>query len=286
MKLFIIGHKGWIGQKYIKYCQDNNIEYCFSNKRADDKEIEQEILDLNATHIVSCIGRTHGGGIPNIDYLETNDKLPINVNDNLYSPINLAHIAERNNLHFTYIGTGCIFKYDEAHPLDSGIGFTEDDEPNFFGSNYSIVKGFTDRLMKNFKRTLNLRIRMPITNENHHRNFITKISKFEKVCSIPNSMTVLTELIPLSFKMMENDETGTFNFTNPGVISHNEILEMYQELVDPFFKWENMTVNQQNGVLVAQRSNNLLDTSKLESKYQVDDIKTAVRKCLENYNLS
>jgi len=285
MKLFILGHRGWIGQKYVKYCQDNNIEFAFSDQRAQDQEIEEEILKSGATHIVSCIGRTHGGGIPNIDYLEENDKLPINLTDNLYGPLNIAHLAERHNLHFTYIGTGCIFKYDEQHPLDSGIGFKEEDEPNFFGSNYSIVKGYTDRLMKNFKRTLNLRIRMPITDENHHRNFITKISQFEKVCSIPNSMTVLTELIPLSFKMMENDETGTFNFTNPGVITHNEILEMYREIVNPGFTWENMTVQQQNGVLIAQRSNNLLDTSKLESKYQVDDIKTAVRKCLERYEL-
>ena len=285
MKLFILGHRGWIGQKYVKYCQDNNIEFAFSNQRAQEQEIEEEILKSDATHIVSCIGRTHGGGIPNIDYLEDNDKLPINLTDNLYGPLNIAHLAERHNLHFTYIGTGCIFKYDEQHPLDSGIGFKEEDEPNFFGSNYSIVKGYTDRLMKNFKRTLNLRIRMPITDENHHRNFITKISHFEKICSIPNSMTVLTELIPLSFKMMENDETGTFNFTNPGVITHNEILEMYKELVNPSFTWENMTVHQQNGVLIAQRSNNLLDTSKLESKYQVDDIKTAVRKCLERYQL-
>ena len=283
MKLFILGHRGWIGQKYVDYCRENDIAYCFSDTRADDAKIEKVILESGATHIVSCIGRTHGGVIPNIDYLEPNDKLPINMTDNLYGPLHIAHIAERNNLHFTYIGTGCIFLYDETHPMDSNIGFTEDDEPNFFGSNYSIVKGYTDRLMKNFRNTLNLRIRMPITNEKHHRNFIRKISQFEKVCSVPNSMTVLTELIPLSFTMMANGDTGTFNFTNPGVITHNEILEMYRELVDPDFTWKNMDVEEQNGVLKAKRSNNLLDTSKLERKYKVDDIKTAVRKCLESY---
>lgn len=279
MILFIVGHKGWIGNKYIKYCDSNNIKYHFSQKRADDKDIEIDILKSGATHIISCIGRTHGEGIPNIDYLQSNDKLCLNLNDNLYSPINLANIAERNNLHFTYIGTGCIFTYDDEHKM----GFTEEDKPNFFGSNYSIVKGFTDRLMKNYKNTLNLRIRMPITDEKHHRNFITKIVGFDKICSVPNSMSVLTELIPLSFKMMENNETGTFNFTNPGVISHNEILEMYKEIVEPEFTWKNMDVNEQNQLLKAERSNNLLNTNKLEEKYEVNDIKTAVRKCLENY---
>jgi hypothetical protein len=36
--------------------------------------------------------------------------------------------------------TGCIFEYDEAHPLGSGIGFKEEDTPNFFGSYYSRTK--------------------------------------------------------------------------------------------------------------------------------------------------
>ena len=45
--------------------------------------------------------------------------------------------------------------------------------PNFFGSSYSVVKGFTDRLMKLYdENVLNLRIRMPITGEQNSRNFI------------------------------------------------------------------------------------------------------------------
>jgi len=61
------------------------------------------------------------------------------------------------------------------------IGFTEQSEPNFFGSGYSTVKGFTDQLMKMFGKTvLNLRIRMPITGEMNSRNFITKITTYEK----------------------------------------------------------------------------------------------------------
>ena len=85
---------------------------------------------------------------------------------------------------------------------------------------------------------------MPITDEVHPRNFITKITKYEKICSIPNSMSVLPELIPLSIEMMKNNEIGTFNFTNPGVISHNEILEMYRYIVDNTFKWKNFTIEE------------------------------------------
>ena len=39
----------------------------------------------------------------------------------------------------TYYGTGCIFHYDDEHPI-GGKGFTEDDKPNFTGSYYSHTK--------------------------------------------------------------------------------------------------------------------------------------------------
>jgi hypothetical protein len=42
-------------------------------------------------------------------------------------------------------------------------------------------------------------------------------------------------------EMMRNGEVGTWNMTNPGKISHNEILEMYRNHVNPDFTWKNFT---------------------------------------------
>ena len=285
LNIYVIGHKGWIGGMYLKELEREGIPYVFSDYRAESNEIKADILNKNATHVLCCMGRTHGTfkdrKFTTIDYLENKETLPINLNDNLYSPLSLALFCDKHNIHFTYIGTGCIYEYDEEHLLDSGVGFKEDETPNFFGSNYSIVKGFTNNLMLQ-TNALHLRIRMPITNEQNPRNFITKITTYEKICSIENSMTVLTELIPISIKMMKNNEIGTFNFTNPGTISHNEILEMYRDIVDPKFAWKNFTVDEQDKILLGKRSNNLLDTGKLENKYSVLPIKESVRVCLEN----
>ena len=243
---------------------------------------------LHPTHIISFIGRTHGK-IGNkiystIDYLEQDGKLVENVRDNLFSPLLLAQISRELDIHYTYLGTGCIFKYNED---DFGLeknGFTEDSLPNFFGSAYSAVKGFTDRLMHTYDNVLNLRIRMPITGEKNSRNFITKITTYDKICSIPNSMTVLPELLPIVLDMMQKNVVGTMNLTNPGLISHNEMLEMYKEIVDPKFKWNNFSAEEQRKILDSDRSNNYLDTTRLETLYpKVDNIKTAVRKCLINY---
>ena len=47
-----------------------------------------------------------------------------------------------------------------------------------------------------------------------------------QVIDIPNSMTVLPELLPLAIKMAKRNLTGVMNYTNPGAISHNEILQV------------------------------------------------------------
>jgi 3,5-epimerase/4-reductase len=57
------------------------------------------------------------------------------------------------------------------------------------------------------------------------------------------------------------------NYTNPGAISHNEILELYKEYIDPEFTWENFTLEEQAKVIVAPRSNNLLDTTRMKSEF-------------------
>ncbi len=281
MNILVYGSKGWIGGMFINILKQNNILYTVGVSRVDSiEDVTNEIDNIKPTHIISFIGRTHGPGFSTIDYLEQKDKLVENVRDNLFSPFVLAQICDKKNIHYTYLGTGCIFKYDDNHPN----GFTENDKPNFFGSSYSVVKGFTDMMMHMYLNVLNLRIRMPITNENNPRNFITKITNYKKICSIPNSMTVLTELLPYVLDMMKNNITGTINLTNPGLISHNEILEMYKELVDPNFTWENFTIEEQRQILAADRSNNLMDTTKLISLYpDIMNIKDSVRKCLETY---
>lgn len=287
--VIVFGANGWIGSKVCNLLETIEIPFVKASSRADDYDaVKNEIKSHETiTHIMSFIGRTHGvyenQQIGTIDYLEKPGKLVENLRDNLYAPLILSSIAVELGIHFTYLGTGCIFDYDNHHLMgDEKTGFTEKDDPNFFGSSYSIAKGYTDKIMKNMfsDKVLNVRIRMPITDEIHPRNFITKIVNYEKVCSIPNSMTVLNDLLPVMIKLSLSNEVGTINLTNPGVISHNEILEMYKEIVDKSFSWKNFTIEEQNQVLASKRSNNCLDTSRLEKVGGIKHIKDAVRDVL------
>jgi 3,5-epimerase/4-reductase len=289
--VLVFGGNGWIGSKVVTFLSEMDIPFYKSNCRADNIDnLKNEIDNYgNITHVMSFIGRTHGvyegQEISTIDYLEKPGKLVENVRDNLFSPVVLADLCKNKGIHFTYLGTGCIFDYDETHLYgNEATGFNESDLPNFFGSSYSIVKGYTDRLMHILynNTVLNVRIRMPITDEINPRNFITKIVNYKKICSIPNSMTVLNELLPIMIEMALNKKVGTVNLTNPGLISHNEILTMYKEIVNPDFTWENFSIDEQNTILASKRSNNCLNTEKITeiTNGKVSNIKDSVKNIL------
>ncbi len=104
------------------------------------------------------------------------------------------------------------------------------------------------------------------------------------MCSIQNSMTVLDDFIPIIFDMALNDKKGTYNCTNPGTISHNEILALYKQYVDPEFEWKNFTIEEQNKILASERSNNMLDTFKIGEEYpNLKPIKESVSDILKNW---
>lgn len=290
--IYFFGAKGWIGQQFSQILETRGWTVHAAKARGDSlSAIIEELNSLipRPTHIVSMIGRTHGPGFSTIDYLEQPGKLVENMTDNLYAPLVLADVARVNNLHFTYLGTGCIFEYDNhTHLLsqrEEGQGFTEQSAPNFFGSSYSVVKGFTDRLLATHPNTLNVRIRMPISSQDGPRNFITKIIQYTRICSIPNSMTVLDDILPLIADALAAKTTGTLNATNPGLIDHTTILNWYKELQNPMHTWEEVDNTTLVQTLVkGARSNNFLDTTRITTLFpgRLPHIRDSVRRILEN----
>jgi UDP-glucose 4,6-dehydratase len=275
------GHKGWIGHQFTTLLKDQGFTVVEATSRADNQEAVQiEVVITKPTHIVSLIGRTHGEGFTTIDYLEQPGKLIENLTDNLYGPLTLAKVAKAAGIHMLYMGTGCIFTYD-----GTGHKFIESDKPNFFGSEYSTVKGITDRIMnEQFTDTvLNVRIRMPISRTPGPRNFITKIINYKNICSIPNSMTVMEDILPCLITCMDRKITGPLNATNPGVIEHNTILNWYKELQDPEHTWTSIDNTELlRSCVKSARSNNQLDTSRLESLFpSIPTIQESVRHILE-----
>jgi len=272
------GKTGWLGNSLVDICTKQGMEVFIGKTRLEDREsLTQEIAIVEPDFVINAAGKT---GRPNVDWCE--DHPQETVRSNLLGTLTLFDVAYLHNIHVVNLGTGCIYSYDEEHPLDSGVGFTEEDTPNFRGSFYSFTKAMVDELVPFYPNVCNLRLRMPISDDLHPRSFITKIIKYDRVVNIPNSMTVLHDMLPLIPEMGRRRLVGNYNFINPGTISHNEILQLYKEFIDPTFTWKNFDLEAQSKVIKAPRSNNELDATKLLKEFpDLKPIKESVKGVFE-----
>jgi len=270
----IIGKTGWIGGQLIELLTQQGKTFHLCESRTQNREsLATELDKYKPTHVLNAAGVT---GRPNVDWCE--DHRPETIRANVIGVLNVADLCAERGIHHLLYATGCIFEYDDAHTI-GGAGFKEEDKPNFHGSFYSHTKAYVEDLLQAFPTTCTLRVRMPISDDLSHRNFITKIVKYDKVVNVPNSMTVLTELLPISLIMAERKLEGVYNFCNPGAISHNEILDLYKKYIDPEYTYTNFTLDEQAQILKAGRSNNTLDHTKLCGALPdvpINDIHTAM----------
>jgi len=308
MKYVVFGGlTGWIGQKIVDLL-DNVLA---TGVRMQDRQAVQKLLDtVKPEKVIISAGLTER---PNVDWCEDHQREVIE--SNVLGVITVVEECKKRDIHVTYLGTGCIYEYPTKEVVDytysGAIGsweyrevikpegntrkeytqflenrsiinydkkYTETDPPNFSGSFYSKTKIMVEELLKSYDNVLTLRIRMPISDDLHPRNFVTKILKYEKIVNIPNSMSILSDLLPLLVDMSEKCITGIYNFCNPGAVSHNEIMELYKEIVDPNLKWTNFSLEEQSKVLKAGRSNCELDCSKLLQLYNIPTARESIRK--------
>jgi dTDP-4-dehydrorhamnose reductase len=280
----LFGKTGWIGGVLTELLRSQGKTVHLAESRTYDRSgVLTEIEKYNPTHIINAAGVT---GRPNVDWCE--DHKAETIRSNVIGTLTVADVCDLKNIHHTLYATGCIFEYDDEH-VWGGKGFTEEDTPNFHGSYYSHTKAMVEDMLKCYRNTLTLRVRMPISDDLNPRNFVTKIVKYDRVVNIPNSMTVLTELLPISLVMSERKVTGIVNFCNPGAISHNEVLALYKQYVDPEYSWSNFSVEEQDKILKAKRSNNLLDHTKLCASVpdiHIDEIHVAMEKVMQRMRVN
>ncbi|XP_035549685.1 trifunctional UDP-glucose 4,6-dehydratase/UDP-4-keto-6-deoxy-D-glucose 3,5-epimerase/UDP-4-keto-L-rhamnose-reductase RHM1-like [Juglans regia] len=264
LKFLIYGRTGWVGGQLGKLCEKQGIPFQYGRGRLEDRSsLLADIRNVKPTHVFNAAGVT---GKPNADWCESHKAETIRTN--VAGALTLAEVCREHGLLMMHFSTGCIYEYDATHPEGSGIGFTENDKPNFAGSFFSKTRAMVEELLKEYDNVCTLRGRMAISSDlNSPRNFIIKISRYSKVVNVLNSMTVLDELLPISIEMAKRNLKGIWNFTNPGVLSHNDVLEMYKRYIDPDFKWANFTLEEQAKILASARSNTELDATKLKTEF-------------------
>jgi 3,5-epimerase/4-reductase len=279
MKILIFG-KGYIAHKFLDYfaelaeAGEGEYDVEISDVRIEDySAVKVELERTRPDVVLNCAGKT---GRPNVDWCEDNKMETMF--GNVVAPMILARACEELDLYMVHVGSGCVYTGDK-----DGCGFAEDDEPNFDGSFYSRTKAWSEGMMREFS-ILQLRLRMPLDGKPGPRNFITKITNYEKVVSVPNSLSVLDDFLEAAVALIDRRATGVYNMTNPGIIDHEEILEMYKEIVDPDFEYELIGLDELERVTKAGRSNCGLASRKLEAEgIRMRPVREAVRDVFVQY---
>jgi dTDP-4-dehydrorhamnose reductase len=129
------GQTGWIGGRIAEMLKEQGKTFYMAESRTQNREsVIAEIEKYKPTHVLNAAGVT---GRPNVDWCE--DHKAETIRTNVIGTLNIADICAERGIHHLLYATGCIFEYDEAHTI-GGVGFTEEDVANFYGSFYSHTK--------------------------------------------------------------------------------------------------------------------------------------------------
>ena len=239
---------------------------------SSDDAIE-EIKKVNPDVVINCIGRT---GKPNIDWCE--DHKIETITGNVTVPLLMLEACEKTGKRMVHLGSGCVYRGD-----NNGSGFSEGDEPNFFGSFYSRTKIYSEKILNEFN-VLQLRIRIPMDVYPHPKNIIDKLVAYKKVINIQNSITYVPDFLDAMKRLIYMNKAGIFNVVNKGSISHPEILDLYKQIVDKNFNYEIWDMNEFKKNVRAERSNCVLSVDKLSgSGIEMQPVRDAVLDCLKKY---
>jgi 3,5-epimerase/4-reductase len=266
-KILILG-KGFIGKRLYEAfgcsISDRKI-YSF-------KEAEEEIKKFNPEIVINCIGHTGR----NVDECEFDKDKTLFANT--FVPIILAEVALRKKIKLIHISSGCVYQFDYAK--DKPI--KEEKTPDFFDLFYSRTKVYAERALEVLSDKFNIlivKIRVPLDNQPHPKNLLTKIISYKKVIDIPNSVTYIPDFIKALRHLIEIDAKGTYNVVNKNPLSYPKLLEIYKKYM-PDFKYEVIDYEKLHSV----RTNLILSTEKLErTGFKVRDIYEVLEECVQEY---
>ncbi|XP_020234746.1 trifunctional UDP-glucose 4,6-dehydratase/UDP-4-keto-6-deoxy-D-glucose 3,5-epimerase/UDP-4-keto-L-rhamnose-reductase RHM1 [Cajanus cajan] len=246
LKFLIYGGAGWIGGLIGNICEKQGIPFEYGTARLDDRsQILVDIRTIKPTHVFNASGVN---GALNVKWFEAHK--PETIHAIFVSVLTLADVCRDHGLPVMHYAFGGNFE----------------GKTNSTGSFYFRTQAKVEDFLKEYENVCTVRLHFPVSSDlSNPHNFITKITRSDKVANIPNSVTVLDELVPISIEMAKRNCKGIWNFTNPGVVTCNEILEMYKDYVDPSFKWDNFTLEQQ--AHIPSPSTNEMDSSKLKKEF-------------------
>lgn len=278
--VLILGN-GYIGNYVYNFLNKNDFKVIKKSSQElnyhDKGEIYKFILNNNVHCVINCSGFT---GRPNIDEAELKKELCWELN--VLSPLRVSHVCRLLGMGYIHVSSGCIYDGYEKE-------WEENDNSNFglFSNNssfYSKSKHAFEILSEELRGVI-LRIRMPFGPDSSHRNYLTKIRKYDNLINFKNSKTYIPDLCGFIKNILELDDEyfwnkkQIFNIVNPSPLWTNEICDIMKDYGFDNRNWEFTTLDALN--IIAGRSNCIMNNDKASQIYKFKTEREALNECFK-----
>lgn len=282
MRVLVFGN-GWLGNKFKELFGGNITDTRIEDPGMVRRDLETFIPDV----VINTAGKPSAEH--NIDWcLDHPGETMIS---NIIGPTVLAQACKDRDVPlFMQLSSGCIFD----GPGDVLFSETSAVNPvNFYGWTKVTSEAIIREIFRNRpSRLLIPRFRMPLAQEPHSRNLITKLLKYRVGAPIVhalNSVTVVDDMLAAIKILVEKNEFGTFHIVNPEPVTHLQILKWCFEL-GLIERWEPLNLKTppqfaELGVTRDGRSNCVLDDTKLRLIHRIvlPGSEAAIKRCIVEY---
>lgn len=285
--IILLGGSGYVGSAFR--CEMTAQKMDFQSLTRSEVDYTQPALLRSALKkqatkfVINCAGYT---GKPNVDACEIRKTECLQGNAVL--PGMIADVCGNLGIPWGHVSSGCIYTGCKSN----GQGFTETDTPNFTFrqdncSFYSGCKALGEELLKSAESCYVWRLRIPFSEMDSHRNYLSKVQRYDKLLSATNSLSDLGDFVRCCLRCFEHPiPFGTYNLTNPGSVTTEQVVALIQKHRNvsrdfSFFADESEFMDV---AAKTPRSNCVLDSSKaLAAGLPLTPVEDAIERALDNW---
>jgi len=286
MRVIIFG-KGFLGTTLYRSLLEEGHAVAVYSKRDVNYTSHDALVDflkkMPPGFVINASGFT---GVPNVDAAEDNKELCWKLNAQVPATIATAIETAGGRHWLMHISSGCIYSgYDKD--------YTEEDTPNFGlfnpeSSFYSKTKHAAETFLEGLP-VFSFRLRIPFDGTLSHRNYFSKLIKYDSLISVPNSVTCIDDFCSFVHQFIvkrgeqgERLPYGPYNVVNPGVVKAEDIVTALRDhgVMNPNHRF--IELSELN--TKAKRSNVVLNTEKTASiGLELPHVGESLRRCVKEF---
>ncbi|HEX3095604.1 MAG TPA: dTDP-glucose 4,6-dehydratase [Patescibacteria group bacterium] len=270
-KVLIFGN-GQLSMHFQKYFEAKGIEVSVAARPQTDvtsfEQVKSAIETVKPTIVLNATG------ITNVDWAEANQEETAAVN--IHGAENIAKACMEAKIYMIHVSTGYVH-----HSHNTADERTEVDQANPLNY-YAYSKAKADevllQLAKQGLQVLIVRPNMLLSAVPHPKNILAKMTVYSKFHDVPNSMTVIEDLVEVTGELIKQRKTGLYNVVNPGLSSPFKIATMLKEIINPDMAIEKLTKADVEKMYSVKRPDTILSITKLNREgIQMPEINQRLR---------